>query len=129
MDGVMIEMCTMWEKTSERGNQYFFGRAGKMKVIMLKDTRNQVEGKDPKWNLMLAPVDPEPTHNAAPRLTAQDRPKPPQKWDSKANPAAPTYPQRPAQRRGRKPKQQQPEDNTPFADDSDFAGAFARGEH
>ena len=48
----MIKVTRLFEKTSKSGNQYFVGRLGDAKVVLLKDNK-QPEGSDPAWNLLL----------------------------------------------------------------------------
>lgn len=52
MQGTMVKLTGLYENRSEKGNTYFVGYMGGVKVLMLKDARAK-EG-DPQWTLFIA---------------------------------------------------------------------------
>ena len=54
-----IQICNLYEKTSQSGNKYFVGRWGGARVLLFRDRNSeQSEGSDPIWNLLLQEMPP-----------------------------------------------------------------------
>lgn len=49
----MLKAAGLWRKTSAKGNEYFVGRLGGVKVLVLENRDKQSEG-DPTHNLFFA---------------------------------------------------------------------------
>jgi hypothetical protein len=72
-----VPLAKLYKKTSARtGVPYFVGRLGLSRVLLFRD-RDQAEGEDEIWNLLVEPVDEQPKTTAAPsrkpRLPRDDR--------------------------------------------------------
>lgn len=96
-----FKLCTMYQKKSLAGNMYFFGRMGNTKLTLLLDKRNQVEGKDPVWNLLIAEAD-QSAQAGEPSNAAWG---PSRVFSSADLPAAGVTPSRPEDRRHWTPEQ------------------------
>lgn len=63
MNDTQVKLCTLYQKTSENGNTYFFGRMGNTKVALFFDKKasealqDENPNADPLWNLVIQECD------------------------------------------------------------------------
>jgi hypothetical protein len=70
----MLKAAGLWRKTSSKGNQYFVGRLGGVKILILEN-RDAGKDKEPDLHLFFVEVE----NKAAAPAQPQAHPEPPQR--------------------------------------------------